>query len=194
MNTIENLLSPVIKHLCLTVNIKHVFPTGILMIELKSDKNSLHFGFIDESFNLYHDEVKQNYPFVRKHLKKDLNKLMLFFENKDNFEFKRSDQGYSLELIKPFNLDFFLKKHFENKKKEEAELFRCLSIRLNNDCLGLGEKNISLKRKIDELEQENTSLKQEISRLKPSIPVSDSNSQESNSNILQLKKEVLVVV
>jgi len=148
MNTIENLLSPAIKHVFPTGNIKHVCPTGILIYGFKSDKSSLHFIFCDESFNFYLHIVKQDDPFVRGHLESDLNRLMLFFENKDNFEFKRSDQGYSLELIKPINLKYSLEYYYENKKKEEADLFRYLLIESKNKVFKLIKKNTSLKKKL----------------------------------------------
>ena len=206
MNTIENLLSS---------TIEHVFPTGTLMIGFATDKTTLNIKFTDKLFNSYLYTVKQEDKFVSNYLNRDLNRFMTFFENKDKFEFNSFNtpphRGYLLKLIYPINLEFILKKiHIE------ADYFRKLLIESKNEVFRLGEENISLKRKFDELEQENSKLEnhntgllklneslkqndtsskrkideleQEISTLKSSIYVSDSDFEKLTVKNTEVKR------
>jgi len=142
--------------------IKHVFQTGTLVILFGTDQTTLNLKFSDEFNTCFLYTGKPFDDFFSKLLKRDLNKFMTFFENKDNFEFNKFDNllklkislrdEYSFSFLKgdnliynrPFNLELILNK-FDSE--EIAGIFFPIP------------KKLIEKKKYDELKQKYTILK-----------------------------------
>jgi len=200
MNTIVNQTSSYIIH---------EFSTGSLEISFGTDKTTLNIKFKDEFNNCYLYTGKQFDNFVSKWLKRDLNRFITFFENKDNFEFNKFNKfnnllklkisfndeysftlmGFSFKIINPINLELILNKF---DPQEIAGIF------LTKDLIELVNKNTSLKRnhkiKYDELYEEVSKLKNlntALLNLNTSLKQENTSLKQKNTSLKQELKSII---